>query len=403
MTRSTVTVDTGTVDLTTDVGEEVGVVALVDGVAGNTGQGVDHALTHQGVWGRWQDGGGSPVGTHSRTSSDGSGGGRGRGKGSIAWADLGELTLQVGEVGQGGDLAVVDGDQTVVVALLEVHVDDTTGPNASHLGRVDGLDFTESSRSDGVTTVLGEENGDTQVLVGGGDLRVTGGLEGRSTAPLVHVNTEEVSSLGSIATGEVVGQVNSDVSVVVGGVTDRDASVTLLQNVRLGVSDGSLHVSRGVGVVDHIGDLVTGKETQHVGVVVEGIDDRGVSVQQVKVPGRSVSVDGELWLRQVGNHVDTGVSQGLHTLGVVLGHVQGVHTNHVSLQLLQIRNVSRACFPVRQWVNKRQGRRRRRRTSVLLVGHTFHQKLRAIVRVVKLVTHNLNRRKAGGGNRGDKR
>lgn len=353
VTAGGVTRDTGTVNLTTDVVEDVLVVVSVGVVLDDTGQGVLHTLTDVVVRGRRQASCSHPVGAHGRTGGDGGvGGGR--------WVDgLGreghglELGLQVVEVVQGGDGVVrVDRHQTVVVLLFKVHVDNSTGPDIGHLAGVDGTDFLELSWLDSVTTVLGEEDWNAQLRVLLGDGQVTGLLERRGAAPFVHVDTEEVGSLVLVTASKVVSQVDSDVGVIVGRVTDRNRSVLLLLDVGLGVSDGSLNVGGSVSVGNLVGDFVTGKETQDVGVVVESVDDGGVSLQQLDVPLRVGSVDRGVRLGQVSNDVDSGVIQHLHTFSVVQGGVQGVHSDDVCVQLLQVRDISLTSFDVAQWVDE---------------------------------------------------
>lgn len=389
-----VTGNTRAVDDTTDVAEERSVVVRRNTRGKNTAQGVNHTVTDAGVRGRRQGGVSSPEGSDRGTGGDGGrsgsavdGGQRGR--------NTGELGLQVVEVGQSGDGARGNGHQSVVVGLLEVHVHDTTGPDVGHVRTVDGLDLLERSWLHLVTSVLGEEDGDAQVLVLRGDVGVAGLLERRLTAPFVHVDTEEVCSDRRVAAGKVVGQVDTDGNVVVGGVADRNASVVHLLDVGLGVTNGGLDVGRGGGVVDLVGDLVTSKETQDVGVVGELVDDSGVSGEQVDVPLGVVSVDGLVWLRQVGNDIDAGVGQCVHTLGVVERRVQCVHSDDVGLQLLHVGDVSGAHREVAQGVHERRAAGHVH--GVLLVRDTLHQELRAIVGVVELVTQDLDRRKIGGG------
>jgi len=295
--------------LTADIVEKRLVVFLIHRVGNNTGQRVSHAVTDGLIWSWRQCGVGRPVGTHSWASGD-----RGRSglrvNGSVRWADGGKLAQQVLEVGHSGDRAAgINANQTVVVGLLVVHVDNTSRPDTGHVARVKSLDLGELSWLNLVTSVLREENWNTQVLVLRGDVQVTRGLEGGSTTPFIHVNTEEISSLILITASKVVSQVNSDLDVVVTGVSHRNGSVALFLNVGLGVSDSSLDVSGSIGVGGFVGDLVTSKETHHVGVVVELVHHVGVSGQQVQVPLRVGSVDGEIWLGQVGNHIDASLLQ----------------------------------------------------------------------------------------------
>lgn len=306
-----------------------------------------------------------------------------------------DFRLVVLVVIHGGNQRARNSNKTVVISLLEVHVDNTTGPCVGHLARVDRADLLELSWLHLVTTVFREENWNAQVLVVLGEVLVARIFPGRRTAPRVHVDTEKVCSFVLRATGKVVSKLHSDGNVVVGRVTHGDRSVVLLLEVGLSVSNGGLHVSRSNGVVGLVGNLVTGKETQDVGVVVESVHDGGVSLQQLGVPRRAVSVDGVLWLGQVGNDIDTGIVQRLHTLGVVLGGVQGVHSDDVGVQVLQVRNVSLTSVWVGQWVDVTIGGSEV--DSVLLVGNASHQELGAIIGEVELVAYNFDLRQGGRG------
>ncbi|EEQ36275.1 hypothetical protein CLUG_00397 [Clavispora lusitaniae ATCC 42720] len=236
-----------------------------------------------------------------------------------------------------------------------------------------------------------------QVLVLRSDVQVARSLEGQGTAPFVHVDTEKVCSFVFVSASKVVGQVDTDVHVIVGRITHRNGSVALLLDVCLGVSDGSLDVGRGIGVGNLIGDFISGEETQDIGVVVELVDDRGVTFEQSDVPLRVQTVDRQVWLGQVGNDVDSGVGQSVHTFGVVKRSVQRVDTDHVGLQLLQVRNITLTCLWVAQRINKSfiGGGISRIRS----VGHTPHQKSQAVVGVEKLVAHDFNRRQVGNSTR----
>lgn len=400
VTSSRVTADTGTVDIGAKVVEHIAVVLAAHIVLNNATQSILGTFTNGVVWG-WRQGGSSlPDATHSGAGSNGCrGGGRVGVDGSQRWRNRLDGRLQVVEISQGGDGVAGYRHKTVVVLFLEVHVHDTTRPDISHFVGEDGADLLKLSRCDFVTTVLREEDRDTQVLVGLSGILVTGLLESGRATPLVHVDTEEVSSVLLTSTSKVVSKLDSNVLVVVGRVTHRNGSVVLLLDVSLGVTNSGLDVSRSIGVGGLVGDLVTGEETQDVGVVGELVDHRSVSGQQFGVPGGVGSVDRSVWLGQVGNNIDTGIVQHLHTVGVVLGGIQSVHSDDVGVQLLQVRNVSLTSVNVGQWVDVLGGGGGV--GGVLLVGDTLHQELGAVIGVVEFVSDNLDGRQGGQG-RGSK-
>lgn len=49
---------------------------------------------------------------------------------------------------------------TIVVGFLEIHIDDTTRPDISHVLAIDCLDFGKCTRLNSVATVFSEESRD---------------------------------------------------------------------------------------------------------------------------------------------------------------------------------------------------------------------------------------------------
>lgn len=138
-------------------------------------------------------------------------------------------------------------ENTVVVLLLEVHVDDTTGPDVSHLVTIESLNFSELAGLDSVATVFSEEDGDRVVteLIGTGlvaRLLVVG-----VTAPGVDVVTPEVDALFLFVTVEEVGHVLTDGRVVIGSIANTDLAVVLGLDVTLHITHSSLDVGAGTG------------------------------------------------------------------------------------------------------------------------------------------------------------
>lgn len=167
---------------------------------------------------------------------------------------------------------------TKIVCLLEVHVDDATRPDRSHLGSKKSADFAECARLDLVAAVLGEKGRDRVGSKLLGARLVTRGRVAGIAAPRVDVVTPEVNGVGLVAAVEVVSHVDTNIGIVVGSVSDTDGTVTLLLYVGLGITDSSLDECTGVGVVGLVRDLVTSKETEDVGVV-------GQSIHHARVTG----------------------------------------------------------------------------------------------------------------------
>lgn len=232
---------------------------------------------------------------------------------------------------------------TVLVGFLEVHVDDTTGPDVVHLRTKKSGNFGKVTGRWSVATVLGEEDGDrVRAELFSADI-IAGLSERRVTAPGVDVVTPEVNSLALVGTAvEVVGHVHTNVRVIVGSVSNANSPQVLLLHVRLHVADSGLDESTGIGVVRSVGDLVSGEETHDVGVLSHVVNDSSVAGVQVVVPCWGVTVDGLCWLGQISNDVDAGVVQELHARVVVLSWVDGVNTNDVGAELSEERDITTA-------------------------------------------------------------
>lgn len=234
---------------------------------------------------------------------------------------------------------------TIVVGLLEVHVDDTTGNDLGHVIRVKLgglLEGTASTAIDGVATVLGEEDGDGVVGEEGDDLGVAGLLKGAVTAPLVDVVAPEVDGLRALTAVEVLGHVVADGGIVVGGVANTEPAVLGRVDVGLGVTNGSLDESRGIGVALVVGDLVTGEEADGVVVLGQGVNDRGVAAVQSGAPLGVATDDGLVGRGQVGDDVDASVGEQRHAGVVVGGGVDGVGADHVGAGSSQDGDISLA-------------------------------------------------------------
>jgi len=234
------------------------------------------------------------------------------------------------------DGVAADRDKTEVVGLLEVHVDNTTRPDRSHVATVESIDFGETTRRWSVATILGEEDRDRVALKLLSAVSVSRSLVAGLTTPRVDVVSPEVNGAGLVRTAvEVVGHVLANGGIIVGRISNTNGSVVLALNVRLGVTDGSLDESACISVVWSVGDFVASKEAQDVGVRSKGVDDSGVPSVKLVVPLRVITVDGETWSRKVRHNVDAVVVQKLHALGVVGSRVNCIRANDVGTELLE--------------------------------------------------------------------
>jgi len=384
-----------------EVGEGLGVLLVGDIVDGDAVQGAEHALTQVGVGRGRELASGEPVGADGGASL--ADGGRDGVAGAVHTARRGGLHLlgQVAVVGQGGDGVAIGRDQTVVVAGVEVHVDDTTAPDVVHLGTEQDGHVGELTRARVVAAVLGEESGHGVVLELLSAGLVTGGLVARVTAPLVDVVTEHVNGVAGVIADQVLGNVVTDSGIIVSSVTNCEGrAVVLLLDVGLQVTNGGLDVGHGVGVFDRVSDLVTGKETDDVGVLGECINDLGVAGEEVGVPRRVLLDNGLVGRGQISDDIDTRIGQGAHALVVVLGWVDSVGADDIGSEADQIGDIALAALGIGQRVNVVIVTAGAAITGAVvgLVGDTTDVELGAVVGVEELLALNFN-----GGHRGHSR
>lgn len=350
--RGAVGGDPAAVGVAADDAEEVRVVRGGDGILYDALGRFGHAAAEFGVggWGQW-GGGCFPGGVDGGARLQGAVGRRVGGficAGGGGASDVLGVRGEVGELGDGG--AVNDGDEAVVVGFLEVHVNDTAGPDVGHGGAVQGVNFGELAGLHGVAAVFGEEDRHRVVFEFLSARLVARGLVAGVTAPGVDVVAPEVDAFVAVLAVEVISHVDTDIRVIVGGIADTNGTVALLLDVGLHVADGRLDESAGIGVVSGVGHLVTGEEAKGVVVLGHLVDNRDVPGVQLSVPLRVAAVNGFIGLRKIGHDVDACVGQCIHTLRVILGRVDGVHTDRVGAEFLHDRNVTLAGRRVGQGV-----------------------------------------------------
>jgi len=263
---------------------------------------------------------------------------------------------------------------------LVVHVNDSTRPDVRHLATVQRFDFTKLARLNQIASILSEEDGDTVVGIFGSTDVVARLLESAGTAPRVDVVSPKVHTLARGVAVEVLGQVETDVGIVIGGVSNGNGPVILLLDVGLHVTDGSLNISGSGGVVGLVGDLISSEEPENVAVALEGVNHGRVASVNGVIPLRRVTVDRRLRLGKIADDIDACILQQLHARGVVRFRVDGVHTDGVGPQLLEQRNIPLTSSFVGEGVFVE----RRRIGALLLVGNTLHVELGSISFVEEL-------------------
>ena len=283
----------------------------------------------------------------------------------------------------GGLTTVADLDETVVILFLVVHVDDTTAENLGHLVIVKSgslLELATGGTVRQVATVLSEEDWDRVLLEELDLLIVTRLLHAALTTPGVDVVAPEVDSSLLLTTVEVVGNLLTDVLVVVGGVANTEPAVALALDVLLGVTDGCLDVGRSLCVGLVVADFVTGEEANDVGVLSKLVDDALVAGKEFDIPLGVIAVDGSVRLAEIGDDVDTSVLKELHANRVVCIGIDGVGTDGVGTKLLEQRNITLAGLLIGQGVDEVLLLLESGTSSggVLLVGNTLHEELGAV-------------------------
>ncbi len=168
--------------------------------------------------------------------------------------------------------------------------------------------------------------------------------EGRGITPGIVVESEEVAANGVRAAIHVVGHLIAVRFDISGGVTDGDAAKTASIDVRLDVTGDSLDVGSGGGGSIIVDDLVGGEKEQCVVVLGKHLDggEDALEVDLVVRCLRGGSVDAVLGGVDIKSEVDASSRKGVHA-GIVVGRVvNGVDTDRVDAELLEVLDVTLA-------------------------------------------------------------
>lgn len=170
----------------------------------------------------------------------------------------------------------------------------------------------------------------------------TRGLE-VAVAPRVIIKGEEIRSLIITATVHVHGRLHAVGGNVGGGVSNGDLAESSRVDVVLHVTSDSLDIgSRLVGSRLVVDDLVAREEGQRVVILGKHLNSSKNALKIHGVVGGAglKTVDGVAWVVDVKNQVNAGISEGVHALVVILGVVDGVNTNSVDAEVLEVLDVS---------------------------------------------------------------
>lgn len=239
---------------------------------------------------------------------------------------------------------------TVVVRLLEIHIDNTARPHLGHGITVQSLHLSESARSNFIAAVLSKEDGNGVVAELLGAVLVSRLRVGRVTTPRVDIVTPKVDGLIIGRAVKVVSQVITDRRDISSGVANTHGPVSLLLDILLHVAHRSLDESGRVRGGNGVGDLIAGEEANRVVVLGQLVDHAGVAGVQAREPGWVVAVNGLGWVREIGDQVDACIGQQLHTLRVVGTGVDRVGSDDVGAKLLENGNITLASGGIGQGV-----------------------------------------------------
>jgi hypothetical protein len=194
-----------------------------------------------------------------------------------------------------------------------------------------------------------------------------GGGEGRWVTPRVVVESEEIAALIIGTTVHVLSHLLTVRVDISSRVSDGDGTVSTASDVLSHVTSDSLDIWRSWGGEIIINNLVTGEESQGVGVVCEGIDG-GEDVLEVNGVVGWVgigSIEGVEGSVDIEDQVDTCSCQLGHAIIVVGRVVDCVDTDGVDAQLLELYDITLAGCGIGDRVNQVRG-------ATGLVVHTTH-------------------------------
>lgn len=273
--------------------------------------------------------------------------------------------------------------QTIIAVGLEVLVRNATAENLRHVLRIEGgriIPLASCSTVWLVAAILGKEDGDGVVLEEINDAVVARGFKVRVAAPLVDIVAEKLDRVRLVTAVEVVGNVVAEVRRVVCSVANAQVLVALVLDVLLHVARGGLDVGRGVCVGAIVGDFVSDKEANDIGVFGKVVNDLGIVVVEVDGPLRVIAVNGLVGVAQVGNDVDAGVVEQLHAVIVVAIGVDAIGSDDVGVEVLEERHVSLAfaLADERVGIGGVGGCGAAARRAILLVSNALDEELAAV-------------------------
>lgn len=266
-----------------------------------------------------------------------------------------ELTHQVVIVDKEFGLVVLERDQTILIVLHGVFVDETSAHGLSHFLAIDRLDFGENARLDFVATVFREEDGHGSLGKHFDEFVVTTSLVRSIAAPRVRVETKEVGvAIVTLVASNIAPGVLEDITDVGRGVPDRDLAVRMFRDILFQVTlDGLMqiislkdrmlleeratdpNVKGNVLVGLLVNNFIGAKEPKHIRISLESLDHGKDVLQVALVISRlgllAVEMLSVFRSVDVQKDVDTGGIEDGHALIVVDLRADVVDTNSIDL------------------------------------------------------------------------
>ena len=169
--------------------------------------------------------------------------------------------------------------------------------------------------------------------------------ERRRITPLIVIDGVEVASLSSISAVHVLGHQILIFRNIRSRVSDGNLAITTLADILLHIASDSFNIWRGISGIRRIDNFVTAEEQQSIRVLSKRINGCEDALQVCRVVRRSRSIAVQRIFRSVDieDEVDSGIGQCTHAFVVVCTIVNGVYTNRVEAELLEVFDVALTC------------------------------------------------------------
>lgn len=250
---------------------------------------------------------------------------------------------------------------------MEVEVHDTAGPYGVHLRSVQDWCIAECSWLHGIASILQFVSGRSRTAVWTAHLSkehwyvialkflrsclVSRLLERGVTTPRIDVVSPKIYAVVRVSTIQIVREWLADVRIISSSVAHTNWAIVLRLDVCLGISNRGFDEWCGESLVRLVDNLVACEEAQKVGVIGHDVHHACVSGEDVCVPHWIIRLNGLRWTRQICHDIDSRVREQSHALCMVLSRINGVDSDGISGELLEVGNVTPASGRICQRVD----------------------------------------------------